>query len=229
MNKQELYLVPVPSPTATYAPVAHRNVIDAIGEQLYKHNLIVEKETFNTARFGQQLIGYMDIKHSDSEELGLRLAFRNSYDKSMSVAFTAGAVVWICGNGCVAGELKLIRKHTGNVIRDMEEKIVDSINELDDHFQRILRYSDDMKQRGLSLSQASRTLGEMFVQENLIIPTQMSIVKQQLIKPSFKAFEEESLWSFYNHVTYSYKESHPMTYLQQHRSFHDYIVDEFEL
>lgn len=229
MNKQDLYLVPVPSPTSTYAPVSHRNVVDAVLEQLDKHSLIVEKETFNTARFGQQLIGYMDIKHPDSSELGLRLAFRNSYDKSMSVAFTSGAVVWICSNGCVAGELQLIRKHTGNVLTEMNEKIVNSINELDDHFQRILKYSDEMKRRGLTLSQASRTLGEMFVEENLILPTQMSVVKQELLKPTYKDFVEESLWNFYNHVTFSFRESHPMTYLQQHKNFHEYIVDEFEL
>ena len=229
MNKQELYLIPVPRATSSYAPVSHRNVIEAVYEQLDRHNLRAENETFNTARYGQQLIGYMDIKHTDSNTLGMRLAFRNSYDKSMSVAFTSGAVVWICGNGCVAGELQLIRKHTGNVMQEMNEKIVDSINQLDDHFQRILKYSEEMMQRGLQLSQASRVLGEMFVQEDLILPTQMSIVKRELLKPTFKDFEDESLWSFYNHVTYSYRDSHPSTYLQQHKNFHEYIVDEFEL
>jgi hypothetical protein len=229
MNKQDLYLVPVPRATDTYAPVSHRNVVDAVLEQLDKHRLIVEKETFNTARLGQQLIGYMDIKHPDSNELGLRLAFRNSYDKSMSVAFTSGCCVWICENGVVAGEIQLIRKHTGNVLTEMNEKIVNSINELDDHFQRILKYSNEMKQRELTLSQASRTLGEMFVEENLILPTQMNVVKQELLKPTFKDFEEESLWSFYNHVTYSFKNSHPTTYLQQHKKFHEFIVDEFSL
>lgn len=229
MNKQELYSVSVPHATATYSPVSHRNVIEAIGEQLYKHNLRVENEKFNTARFGQQVIGYMDIKHPDSEELGMRFAFRNSYDKSMSFATVSGSSVFICENGMISGELQFIRKHTGSIIQEMNEKIVDSINQLDAHFQRMLKYSEDMKNRGLTLSQASRVLGEMFVQEDLILPTQMSVVKEQLLKPSFKDFEIESLWSFYNHVTYSFKTSHPTTYLQQHKNFHEYIIDEFGL
>lgn len=111
----------------------------------------------------------------------------------------------------------------------MNNKIIDSINQLDDHFQRILKYSQEMKRRGLQLSEASRTLGEMFVEENLILPTQMSIVKQELLHPTYQDFEDESLWSFYNHVTYSFKNSHPTTYLQQHKNFHEYIVDEFSL
>lgn len=45
MNKQDLYLVPVPSATDSYAPVSHRNVIDAVYEQLDRHNLSVKKET----------------------------------------------------------------------------------------------------------------------------------------------------------------------------------------
>lgn len=95
MDKKELYLVPIPSATNTYAPVSHRNVIDATLEQLYKHNLAVSEQNYVSARQGQQVIGYMDIKYDNNEELGMRLAFRNSYDKSMSVAFVAGASVWI--------------------------------------------------------------------------------------------------------------------------------------
>lgn len=229
MNKQELYLVPVPRATDTYAPVSHKNVIEAVYEQLDRHNLKVENETFNTARYGQQLIGYMDIKHPDSNILGMRFAFRNSYDKSMSLATVAGSSVFICENGMISGELQFVRKHTGSIVQEMNDKINDSINELDSHFQRMLQYTESMQNRGLTLSQSSRTLGEMFVQEDLILPTQMNIVKQQLLHPTYKDFEDESLWSFYNHVTYSFKNSHPTTYLQQHKNFHEYIVDEFEL
>jgi len=229
MNKQELYLVPVPHATDTYAPVSHKNVVEAVYEQLDRHNLKVENETFNTARYGQQLIGYMDIKHPDSNTLGMRFAFRNSYDKSMSLATVAGSSVFICENGMISGELQFIRKHTGSIVQEMNDRIISSINELDSHFQRMLQYSESMQNRGLTLSQASRTLGEMFVEENLILPTQMNIVKQELLHPTYKDFEDESLWSFYNHVTYSFKNSHPITYLQQHKNFHEFIVDEFSL
>lgn len=229
MNKQDLYLVPVPSATDSYAPVSHRNVIDAVYEQLDRHNLSVKKETFNTARWGQQLIGYMDIQYDDNEELGLRLAFRNSYDKSMSVAFVAGAQTWICSNGMISGELQFLRKHTGGVVQEMNSRITDSINELEAHFQRMLKHSYKMKERELYLSEAAELAGRLFITEDIIIPTQLNEVKRQLLNPSYKDFEEENLWSFYNHVTHSLKKSHPTTYIQQHKNFHKYIVNEFEL
>ena len=56
-----------------------------------------------------------------------------------------------------------------------------------------------------------------------------NIVKRELIKPSYKAFEDNNLWSFYNHVTNSLREAHPLNYISQHVNFHNFIETEFEL
>ena len=93
--KEFLLDVPVPARTDSYSPVSHKNIIEATYEQLDKHNLVVNNEFFNIDKEGRKLIGGLDIIHPDAPYLGMRLAFRNSYDKSMSVAFAAGSVVWI--------------------------------------------------------------------------------------------------------------------------------------
>ena len=94
-TKDFLFNVPLPIKTDSYSPVSHKNIIEATYEQLDKHNLVVNNEFFNIDKEGRKLIGGLDIIHPDVPHLGMRLALRNSYDKSMSVAFAAGAVAWI--------------------------------------------------------------------------------------------------------------------------------------
>ena len=129
----------------------------------------------------------------------------------------------------ISGELQFLRKHTGGVVQEMNSRITDSINELEAHFQRMLKHSYKMKERELYLFEAARLAGSLFITEDIITPTQLNEVKRQLLNPSYKDFEEENLWSFYNHVTHSLKKSHPTTYIQQHKNFHEYIIDEFGL
>lgn len=95
MTRERLISVPVPRDTESYSAVSHRSIIEVMQEELDRNNMLVVSEKYNTNRIGTQVIGYMDIRRTDNEELGMRVAFRNSYDKSMSVAFTAGSVVWI--------------------------------------------------------------------------------------------------------------------------------------
>lgn len=95
ITRQNLILKTVPPKTDSYSPVPNKEVFDVIDEELYKRGLLVKNESFITDRNCNKLIGYFDIEHPDSKEIGMRLAFRNSYDKSMSAAFVAGNNVWI--------------------------------------------------------------------------------------------------------------------------------------
>ena len=97
MNTAKEFLLDVPAlaKTDSYTPVNHANIIEATYEQLDRHNLVATNEFFNSSSDGRKVLGGLDIIHPDTPNLGMRLAFRNSYDKSMSVAFAAGSVVWI--------------------------------------------------------------------------------------------------------------------------------------
>jgi hypothetical protein len=95
MDKLDLYNVRIPASTDSYSAVSHQNIIEAVHEQLYKRNLQVVNEKYNVAANGDKVIGYFDLNYMGNSEMGMRLAFRNSYDKSMSVAFVAGTNVWI--------------------------------------------------------------------------------------------------------------------------------------
>lgn len=229
MNKEELLCVQVPPSTDTYSAVPHRAIIEVVQEELDRHNLVPVNEKYNTNRQGTQVIGYMDIRHPDNSDLGMRLAFRNSYDKSMSVAFVSGASVWICSNGMISGEEYFLRKHTGSVNQELHEKVVTAINHLDEHFQRMIQHSEEMKRIELPKEEMAKLLGRMYFQENLVTSTQLNIIKKEFEEPQFEQFRDENLWSLYNHVTFSLKQAHPLNYIQQHKDFHTFVEKEFSL
>jgi len=229
MNKLQLYDVRLPIATESYSPVAHRDIIEAVYEQLDKRNMNVVGEKYNVAAKGDKVIGYYDLQYNNDSEMGMRLAFRNSYDKSMSVAMAAGANIWICSNGSVKGDMVYMRKHTGKVATELQSRIIECINMLEGEFIELKRHAEQMKQIELSKVKAAEMYGRMFMINDIITPTQLSIVKKQLDEPSFDDFKEDTLWSAYNHVTYALKESHPLNYINQHVALHKFVEAEYEL
>ena len=224
-----LFDVALPVKTESYSPVSHRNILDATYEQLDRHNLRVTSEGFNSNKFGTEVIGYLDINHPDLNTLGMRLAFRNSYDKSMSVAFAAGSFVAICSNGMVSGEIQYIRKHTGGVVQELNEKIITTINQLGEHFDKMVRHSQQLHNIEMTKEQYAELMGRLYIVDKVIIPTQLSVISKEIDNPTFEDFRDMNAWSLYNHVTYSLKTSHPTTYLTQHTEFHSFMEREFNL
>lgn len=229
MNKLDLYNVRIPVSTESYSAVSHRNIIEAVEEQLDKRNMQIVAEKYNVAANGDKVIGYYDLMYDDDIELGMRLAFRNSYDKSMSVAFIAGSQVIICSNGIVSGELQYVRKHTGSVVDELNSKIITTIEQLEGHFIKMKKHSELMKSIELPKIKAAEMYGRMFMIDDIINPTQLSIVKRELNESSYEPFKEETLWSAYNHVTHALKESHPLTYINQHVNLHRFVEAEYQL
>lgn len=227
--KEFLLSVPVPERTESYSPVSHGNIINAAYEQLDRHNLVVESEFYNHSRDGRKLIGRMNIIHPDVPHIGMQLVLRNSYDKSMSVAFAGGANVWVCTNGMVRGDIQYMRKHTGEVASELNQKIISTIDRLDEHFQLLIRHSEQLKNIEMTREQYAELVGRLFIIDKVITPTQLNIVSREIDEPTFEDFTDLNAWSLYNHVTYSLKESHPLTYLDQHTEFHHFMEREFQL
>lgn len=221
---------PLPQATRSYAPVAHSDVINSTLEQLDRSNLAVQRMELNVAREGKQLIGYFDLTaNTGDSELGFRLGFRNSYDKSMSVAFLAGNQVFICANGMIAGEIQFLRKHTGTVVQEMNEKITYSIEQLEAISTKAIQHKEAMKLIQVDKTIAAELVGRMFIEQDIIALQQLSIIKKELFAPSYDYNSPETLWELYNHVTHSFKKAHPLEYIQRHKNLHTFVEVEYAL
>lgn len=222
-SESQLFDVEIPLATSSYSPISHKEIIENIKEQLDKKGFIIKTTNYKANHEGTKLIGYYGIEHTDSE-LGLMMAFRNSYNKSMSAAVTIGGQVWICENGMVTGDISLLRKHTGAAGAIVKNKIIESIDKFDTSFKEICKDRDLMKDIKFDRKTVAELLGRMYIEEKLITNTQLDIIKHEL--DFSKSFKGDSAWDFYNHCTESLKTSTLNTYLSDHVNVHKFIKDQ---
>ena len=137
--EQQIFGAAIPAQTDSYSPVSHQNIVNAIQEKCDQHGLEIRNKQYWMNKQGQQVTGKFNIGVEGDDELGMMLAFRNSYDKSMSLGFAAGGNVWICTNGLVGGDITLVRRHTGSIVNEVSDKITSSIDSLEDEFTKLVR------------------------------------------------------------------------------------------
>jgi len=87
-----------------------------------------------------------------------------------------------------------------------------------------------MKEIIIDSKRQAELLGVLFAEYEILTTEQISLVKQQMEKPSyFYNGDVNSLWSFYNHVTFALKKSHPRNWMEDQRKLHWFLSMEFDL
>jgi hypothetical protein len=227
VKEQFLRNVEVPKETDSYKPVPHGDLIDRVRKTMSEKDIVVDSSTARVNRKGTVATLNFDT-HIDpnNPDLLARLSVQNSYDKSVALTFHAGTCIKICSNGAFASDEEFAhytRKHTGKVNEEMMQKMETAINQLQKHITMIDAFKKRATNVPLDFKQMSEIAGELFVREEIINTKQMSILKQEIQEPSFQEFTNGNAWSFYNHVTYALKESHPREYLEKHKNLHSFV------
>ena len=227
-SKERALRAPLPARTSTYSPVSHAEIVDAIQANARTNNLNIVRDRVYSNILGTRVTGFYDVEDGTDfgKEHGLKMMFgwRNSYDKSMSVAFVAGGSVWICGNGLISGDLMAFkRKHTGTVAEELNEKIQIGVDRMKSDFGKLVMEVDVMKNYSLTPRQKAEIMGVMYFERNLITPTQLSIVKKELTQSEH--FKEDNAWSLYNNVTEALKKSHPIDIIRDHIKLHGFMKE----
>lgn len=222
----ELANIPLPKETRSYKPVAHHELANMLSSMAL--NLLPEFELqstqFGLARDGQKMFGVHTFRNGDSA-LGLSIGFRNSYDRSLSVGIAVGASVFVCDNLMLTGDLTVLRKHTANVMTDIDGLALSAIYKSRSAFNQIRDDAKVMKDIPVSDDEAFRMLGLIYGR-GIITPRQIPVVKNEWLEPSHDAFEDRNLWSFYNAVTESLKSSPPQSIMERHLAIHKELMDQ---
>jgi hypothetical protein len=224
VNFAMLAEIPLPEPTATYQPVPHTDLVNLIrnvsGDIL--HGYEFHNEQYGLARDGKQMFGIHTYR-SDSDEIGLSLGFRNSYDKSMAIGLVIGASVFICDNMVFAGEITTFRKHTANVLNDLTQLILSTVYARKSNYAILKGDISRLKQQRLQDDEAYRMLGYLYG-KNILTPRQLPVVRKEWESPTYDAFSDRNLWSFYNAVTEGLKTSPPSAILEKHIQLHNLLA-----
>jgi len=221
---QDLRDIPMPAETRSFKPVSHYdlgvNIAKVAGDLLSEFTL--KSSQYGVARDGGQLFGVHTFQNSNTE-LGLSIAFRNSLDKSLSVGMAFGSSVFVCDNLCLHGEVVRMRKHTTNVISDLEEMILTGVYRARTSFISAVDDARLMQQIEISTDGAYRALGHLFGHK-VLSPRQMPVALKEWNLPSHEEFEPRTLWSLYNAVTEALKSSPPQSIMERHIQLHAHLL-----
>jgi len=230
-TKEYLTSIPLPNHADSYTVISHEFIINHTMEQLALHGFQVEKEAYKANGDGSIAQGVYYLNYAKDPEVGMMFAWSNSYNKQMRFKCAIGGYVFICMNGVVTGDMgSWGRKHLGSADVETVKTIIDQISNADVYFDRIVNDKDIMKRITISERKQAEMLGVLFAEYEILTTEQMSVVKQQMDKPSYDYnCEVNSLWAFYNHVTYAMKKAHPRDWMDDQRKLHWYITMEFDL
>jgi len=222
ITRDELRDVPVPDATDTHQPLPHFELIEALIETLSYRYLKVRRDEYAVSSDGMKLFGVMDLEYGFTG-CNYSIGLRNSNDKSMRLALTAGYRVFVCDNMMFSGDFQpLLHKHTKNL------KLHDSLSIAVD---RIHRNFEPMKQKvilwqetELSNELAKLVIYEAFLDKKLKVPRfLLPVVHDYYFEPDHEAFKSRNLWSLSNAFTSAFKRLKPMQQFAATAKLGDYL------
>lgn len=232
VTEAELRSRPMPLSTRTYSPIGHGEIIDMVKMQLVNQGFYTFAESYRASKDLDISIGTYNLIVNDSslldDEIGMMIAWRNSYDKTASFKCGIGGKVLVCDNGMISSDMSAIRKvHRGNIRTAVQSYISDEIAKAAKNMRELFQFRDEAKQVMLYKKDKALILGDIFLNYNMLTSNQFSVVKRELENASYTYnAHANSAWVLYNHITHALKESHPIRYLEDHKDVYEYFVKE---
>ena len=226
VSKQELDLIQMPQETDSYIPVSHYHLADkliTVSQDLLTDFTLVG-ENYAIARQGQQLFALLNFKR-DHSEIGLSIAFRNSYDRPMSVGLAIGASVFICDNLALHGEIAVMKKHTKGVWDALEDLAITSLYRSAHNFEKVVADSERLKGIPIDDHGAFQLMGLLYGND-IVSPRQLPVIREEWLRPSHHEFAARNKWNFFNCVTEALKSTPPVSIMEKHVRAYRKVVEE---
>jgi len=229
-SREALKNLPITYTGENYSPIPHDSVIKAIDEMLSERGIVVQSELLTQAQSGQKVIGRLQLKHGNDPDIGAELSWKNSLDGSMSFGLAVGARTFICSNGSVYGDIGIVkRKHSGDANITIYAEIETAISSLKDSYELQIERKTKMREKRITSRTTASLVGELFLQDKILSNTQMSILKQEILKPTYDYKADGSAWDFYQKCTHAIRDSHPGEWHRKHIDLGEFVVKQFSL
>lgn len=211
VTRDELKELPVPEGTKTHQPLSHYEIVDVLEEALSFRYLKIERDEYAVSQDGMKMFGVMDLNFGFT---GCRfsIGLRNSNDKSMRLALTAGYRVFVCDNMAFSGDFTpLFHKHTRNL--ELRDSISIAVDRIHRGFSSTESRVKSMKGFGLTDNDARLFIYRAFMERAIRGATRnlMSVVHDHYFNPVHEAFVPRNLWALSNAFTSAFKKLAPMS------------------
>ena len=207
VTRDQLASVATPAHTESWFPIPHHQFLDGVQSTLSRAGLSVVNESHGLTADGNRYFGLLQLVNGENaEDFGLVIGLRNSHDKRFPAGIVVGASIFVCDNLSFSGEIRLARKHTIHVERDLPHLIERAIGQLGTLRHTQERRFSTYKQHEMTDLQAHDLV--IHALDARVIPvTKIPDVLSEWRKPRHVEFSERNVWRLFNAFTETLKGS----------------------
>ena len=192
---------PTPDATETWTPVPHHHLVGLVREQLSASDMVIREESHALTADKSRYFGLFSISRGeDSDQYGTILGVRNAHDKRFPAALAAGANVFVCDNLSFNGEVKLGRRHTRHILRDLPQLVARTFGQLSSNWNNQQKRFDAYKAKDFSRMEANDFIIQAF-ERGACTGRHISKVLEQWKTPNHPEFKPRNGWSLFNAFT----------------------------
>ncbi len=205
-TREEVTNTSTPSPTNTWQPIPHIELIEGVEEALELNHLEIGNVAHAISHAGARYFGLMEVKGRELTacDYAYVIGIRNSHDKTFPAGLVTGASVLVCSNLSFSGEIRVTRKHTRFIRRDLVTLVQGSIGKLmtawHEQDKRIAQYKEHQLTDEVVHDIAVRSV-DVGVLPNRRLPD----VLREWREPRYEDFRPRTAWSLFNSYTEALK------------------------
>ena len=228
VDRATVFGIQPPSHTRSWKPVSYADAVTVLHETVERRlglELVHEEYALNKA--GTQLFHVARFDHG-TDESGLAIGLRQSYDKSLALGVAAGAQVFVCDNLCFSGsDFRVMRKNTTNVWEDFRALIRAQVAHSLGAFDAMQVDFDKLKSVPCNLRRGFAYLG-VLQGEGILKPNQATVAYADWREARHEEFADRNLWGLYNAVTEGLKKGAAGRVIDRHTGAHDWFRAEMK-
>ena len=192
--------------SVSYQPISHNLLIDKTRKHLDQGGFEVVDECHNLARDGKRYFGLFEVTHPSREnaERVTIVGLRNAHDKCFPAGLCAGDAPFVCDNLIFTNQVKLARRHTKNILGELDQVISRTLGRLFDFWVGQDNRVDSYKAFDLNNPQVNDLVIRAY-KAGAIPKTKIADVVDQWESSDHDAFRDRNMNSLYNAFTEVYK------------------------
>ena len=203
-TRNQVAAVRTPEPTSSWQPISHVDLIHQVEKTLAANHLKIGSAAHSLSHSNARYFGLMEIMGRDPEYCWV-LGLRNSHDKTFPAGVVAGAQVFVCDNLSFSGEVKLARKHTRYIERDLPMLVEQGIGRLMEKWHDQSKRINAYREKRIGNTTAHDLIiraADVGVCTNRQIPA----VLNEWRTPRYEDFKRRNIWSLFNAFTETLKD-----------------------
>lgn len=201
--------VRTPSPEGIWHPISHRTLYEQTVKSLATLKMRVVNEQHALARDGMRYFSLLQVANCQeaSQDYAYVLGLRNSHDKSFPAGLVVGSGVFVCDNLAFSGEIRIARKHTTHIERDLPILVSNAVGQLSEKWTTMNQRFDAYKVKELVEPQVHDILIRS-LDAGVATSQQIPHILNEWRNPRHDEFKEgKTAWRLFNAYTEVMKSS----------------------